>query len=135
MSVCRTLGAWLLGTILAGSAAAQSAGDSALALAVTEVERIDAMRSSLAKAFATGGPIDRETLAQVCRPVGAEVRRVAEAHGWMVARLAEQFRNPSHRPDAGALEAIRLLEANSDLRGGVLSHRSSRSDSCAAPLT
>lgn len=86
-----------------------------LAKVVQEIERLDAMRSALAASFS--GEPDRSTFAQVCRPVGAQARRLAEENGWEVAQLAEKYRNPDHRLDPEAERAYRLMAEDGGLMG------------------
>lgn len=89
-----------------------------LARVVERVERLDAMRSGLAGTFgARGEEPDRETFQRVCRPVGMEAKRIAEANGWRVAQLAAKFRNPAHRPDPEARRVLDRMEDDRDLRG------------------
>jgi hypothetical protein len=86
-----------------------------LAKVVREIEGLDAMRSALAGSFS--GEPDLSTFAQVCRPVGAQAMRLAEENGWVVAQLAEKYRNPGHRLDSEAEHAYRLLAEDPGLMG------------------
>lgn len=89
-----------------------------LARAVERVEGLDAMRSSLARAFgATGEEPDRETFERVCRPVGEEASRIARENGWRVQQMAVRFRNPAHRPDAEARSVFQRMREDRDLVG------------------
>lgn len=83
----------------------------ALAKAVQEVEALDALRSSLARTFASGGVAATDsTFAQVCKPVKAQAMRVAQQQGWLVAQLAERHRNPDNAPDAEARRVLREMQ-------------------------
>ena len=73
------------------------------------------MRSALAGSFS--GEPDLSTFAQVCRPVGARAKRLAEENGWKVAQLAAKYRNPGHRLDSEAERAYRLLADDPGLMG------------------
>ena len=89
-----------------------------LGRAVTEIEGLDLLRSSLAGTFAIeGAAIDRTTFEQVCRPVGLRAREIAQKNGWQVSQLAEKYRNPAHAPDEEALWAIRLFSEDEGLVG------------------
>lgn len=74
-----------------------------------EIEALDAMRSGLA-ATIDDGPVDQETFARVCKPVGQQARQLAEANGWEVRQLAERYRNPAHQLDEGAARAYARFE-------------------------
>lgn len=87
----------------------------ALAAAVQEIETLDAMRSSLARTFS--GVPDQATFAQVCKPVGAKARGIAEARGWRVQQLALKYRNPAHLLDDEARRTYEAMAANPDLMG------------------
>jgi len=86
-----------------------------LAKVVREVEGLDAMRSVLAGSFS--GEPDLSTFAQVCRPVGARAKRLAEENGWRVAQLAEKYRNPDNRLDPEAERVYRMMAADPGLMG------------------
>lgn len=105
----------------APGAAAQERPDlSGLEEAMAAVERIDAMRSSLAGTFSgTGVEADRETFRRVCRPVGEEARAVAVRTGWTVQQLSERYRNPAHAPDPEAAQVLDRMEADDDLEALV----------------
>lgn len=82
-----------------------------LARAVSEVERIDALRAGLAATFAqTGAPADQEAFGKVCKPVGMTMQQGAKANGWVARQLSQKFRNPGNRPDAEAAEVLRQFE-------------------------
>ena len=107
------------GPLLAQAAPAPARPDAeVLARAVREVERLDALRSALARGFEVQGvPADRATFQQVCRPVGQEAQRIAKENGWFVAQLAEKYRNPEHALDAEARGIHELLRARPDVAG------------------
>src|SRR5690606_42098533 len=59
-----------------------------------------ALRSSLARTFASGGVAANDsTFAQVCKPVKAQAMKIAKENGWMVAQLAERNRNAENTLD------------------------------------
>lgn len=86
-----------------------------LAKVVREIEGLDATRSALAGSFS--GEPDLSTFAQVCRPVGAQAKRLAEENGWRVAQLAEKYRNPNHTLDEEAGRVYRLMADDPGLMG------------------
>jgi hypothetical protein len=99
----------------AGQESEGRADGQVLAKVVREIEGLDAMRSALAGSF-TGEP-DLSTFAQVCRPVGAQAKRLAEENGWRVAQLAEKYRNPDHRLDPEAERVYRMMAGDPGLMG------------------
>jgi hypothetical protein len=82
---------------------------------VDEVEALDAMRSNLAASFA--GEPDRSTFAQVCKPVGARAKKMAQENGWEFVQMSEKYRNPAHKPDEEAELALRAFEDDGRLMG------------------
>jgi hypothetical protein len=105
---------------VASGALAQTLGPDpeALARAVREVERLDALRSALAGAFgARGVPADESTFQQVCRPVGQQGQRIAQENGWSFVQMAERYRNPRHRLDADGQRLLRLFADDRNLFG------------------
>jgi len=129
-SIHSLLAAFLLLTAVPGKAqktpaaaplAPSAAKDAALARAVHEVGRIDALRSTLARTFAAGGVIATEsTFAQVCKPVKVEAMKVAKANGWSFAQLAERNRNPDNALDAEGRRGFRQLQRDPTLVALVL---------------
>lgn len=102
----------------AQGAARPGAPHEALARAVHEVEQLDALRSSLARTFASGGVAANDsTFAQVCKPVKAQAMKIAKENGWMVAQLAERNRNAENALDAGAHRAFTQLRRNPSVMG------------------
>lgn len=104
--------------LLTGSAAVAGLGnEDDLARAVAEVERLDAMRGTLAaNAGALVNP-DRGTFQAVCGPVGEAAKRLGEANGWTVEQLAEKYRNPVNSADKEAARFIHLLASDRGLQG------------------
>ena len=104
-------------------AAAQEAGPpepppEELGEAVREIERLDALRSGLARSFlGSGGDVDRETFRNVCQPVGKEMKSVAAENGWTVSQMAIRFRNPAHRADSAARAVMEEMERDAELMG------------------
>lgn len=108
----------LVGAVGVGFSVYRSApgpGQEAMGDVVREIEALGAMRSSLAASF-TGEP-DQETFARVCKPVGAEAKRLATEHGWRIAQLAEKYRNPEHKLDYEALRVFKMMEDDAALMG------------------
>lgn len=105
---------------VASGALAQTVGPDpeALARAVREVERLDALRSALAGAFgAKGVPADERTFQQVCRPVAQQGQRIAQENGWVFVQMVERYRNPRHRPDTDGQRLFRLFAEDRTLFG------------------
>jgi len=104
--------------VLTGSAAVVGTGrEDDLARAVTEVERLDAMRGTLAGNLAAATNPDRKMFEAVCAPVGQEAKRIGEANGWTVAQLAEKYRNPVNTADKEATKYIHTLAADPAIQG------------------
>jgi hypothetical protein len=104
--------------VLTGSAAVAGLGrEEDLARAVTEVERLDAMRTTLAGSIGTAANPDRGMFQAVCAPVGEEGKRIGEANGWTVRQLAEKYRNPVNAADKEAARFIHLLAADPGMQG------------------
>lgn len=62
---------------------------------------LNSMRESLAKTI-NPDSVDRQTFAEVCKPVGKKAQSLAQSHDWVVEQLARKYRNPAHQPDAEA---------------------------------
>lgn len=73
------------------------------------VAEIDSLRSTLAGAIG-GAPVDAETFAQVCKPVGNRARELSEQSGWDVKQIAKKYRNPAHKADEQALLVFERFE-------------------------
>jgi hypothetical protein len=93
----------------------QRPGGQDLARAVEEIEALNTLRSTLAASFS--GEPDQSTFAQVCKPVGARAKQLAEENGWVVAQMAEKYRNPGNKPDREALLAYKIMEDSPELMG------------------
>jgi hypothetical protein len=100
---------------VAGGQDVQIGVDADIGDVVSEVETLNALRSSLAKSFA--GEPDQETFARVCKPVGARAKRIASENGWKIAQLAERYRNPEHKLDYEALRVFKMMEDDRTLMG------------------
>jgi len=104
--------------LLTGSAAVAGLGnEDDLARAVAEVERLDAMRGTLAANVGAVANPDRGMFQAVCGPVGEEAKRLGEANGWKVAQLAEKYRNPVNNADKEAAKFLHQLAADSSMQG------------------
>lgn len=89
--------------------------------AVAEIERLDALRSSLAATFAqTGAPADQDAFARVCRPVGMAMQQGARENGWIARQVAIKYRNAANRADPEAERALHLLRQDPALRAVTL---------------
>ena len=107
------------GVVLLGIAAVPGTQEHArIGDAVSEIEQLDALRSSLAGAFGDRGvPADQGTFQQVCRPVGMRAREIAERNGWTVQQLAAKYRNPAHALDREAERAYDMMRTDPELSG------------------
>lgn len=89
-----------------------------LSQAITEIERLNNMRSSLAATFEKQGvPADKETFQRVCKPVGMEMKGVANENGWKIVQMAEKYRNPEHKLDEEAKSIFERMEEDGSLMG------------------
>lgn len=89
-----------------------------LADVVSEIERLNDMRSTLALSFGQEGvTADKDTFQKVCKPVGKEMKRVAEENGWKIVQMAEKYRNPSHKLDEEAHEVFSMMQEDKELMG------------------
>jgi len=124
--LARVTRAWLaasLCVLVPAVAGAQVASGAAtahprVARAVTEIEALDALRSTLARTFAAGGVTATDsTFAQVCKPVKMQSMKVAREQGWMIAQLAERNRNADNTLDAGARRVFTAMQRDPALMG------------------
>ncbi|MFN3361362.1 MAG: DUF3365 domain-containing protein [Pseudanabaenaceae cyanobacterium] len=103
-----------------GSLAAWASVDPGeLAKAVTEIELLDQMRTSLAGTLegSTEEPT-LDTFKAVCAPVGRRAQAIAQENGWQVRQVALKYRNPNHKPqDAAEERALAEFAAHPDLQG------------------
>jgi hypothetical protein len=103
---------------LTGSAAIMlPSPDDALAKAVTEVERLNGLRESLARQFEANPAATEGRFLEVCRPVEVEAQRIASENGWKVQQLADKYRNPVNRADREALHFLHQLAADTSVQG------------------
>ena len=110
--------AMIVGLATAGWPQTDRPDPEALAKAVEAIEKLDALRSGLAATFeGKGAPADQSTFKEVCKPVGAHAKQMAQDNGWTVIQMADKFRNPKHQLDAEGRQAYLQLEANSSLMG------------------
>mgnify|MGYP001810150097 CR=1 FL=1 len=106
---------------LAAVPVAAQPSPAALPVAVTEIERIDALRSGLAGSFATtGAPADQQAFAQVCKPVGQAMQQAAQANGWQARQVAVKFRHPVNRADAEAEQVLAQMARDPNLHAVTL---------------
>jgi len=104
--------------ILTGSAALVTmAPEDQLARAVTEVERLDAMRSRLADSLGVAPAANRATFDALCGRVGQEAGKIGEANGWVVGQQAVRYRNPVNMADKEATRFVHLLAADPSIQG------------------
>jgi hypothetical protein len=93
----------------------------AIGTAVTEIERLDALRSRLAATFAqSGAPAGQQAFAEVCKPVGQSMQQLGTTNGWTVRQLAMKYRNPANAPDAEAVRHMRRFAQDTSLRSVTL---------------
>lgn len=91
---------------------------SQISKAVSEIERLNDMRSTLAAAFEQERvPADKKTFKRVCKPVGMEMKKIAEENGWKIVQMAEKYRNPSHKLDEEAYEVFSMMQEDKELMG------------------
>ncbi len=71
-----------------------------LVRAVQEIELLDAMRTGLASTLegSTEEPT-KQTMKEVCRPVGMKAMKLSKENGWQVKQIASKYRNPDHAPN------------------------------------
>ena len=90
-----------------------------LAKAVQEIEQLDLLRSGLASTLEgqTEAPT-KETMKEVCRPVGMKAMELSQENGWQVKQIATKYRNPAHSPDTPhARMALAQFEQHPELMG------------------
>ncbi|MEZ4700150.1 MAG: DUF3365 domain-containing protein [Rhodothermales bacterium] len=85
--------------------AVQAVPDSLRQAVSGAIRDIDAMRVGLAGPIGDR-PVDAETFAQVCKPVGMRAAELSKQTGWEVRQLAVKYRNPANQADTVAAEAI-----------------------------
>jgi hypothetical protein len=90
-----------------------------LARAVDQMEQLDRMRISLASTLegSTEEPT-KDTMREVCMPVGKRAMAIGRENGWTVRQVASKYRNPDHAP-AGAQEngVIDLFARHPEITG------------------
>ncbi|HSG80740.1 MAG TPA: DUF3365 domain-containing protein [Gemmatimonadota bacterium] len=86
-----------------------------LSQVVEEIEGLDALRSGLAASFS--GEPDATTFGQVCKPVGARMRELAEETGWTIQQLALKNRNPNNTLDPEAELIYRMMDDTPEIMG------------------
>lgn len=93
-------------------------GEYPLADVVSEIERLNDMRSTLASSFGQEGvTADKDIFQSVCKPVGIEMKRVAKVNGWKIVQMAEKFRNPAHALDTEAREVFDIMKQDESFMG------------------
>ncbi|MBO0351953.1 DUF3365 domain-containing protein [Phormidium pseudopriestleyi FRX01] len=71
-----------------------------LAHAVQEIESLDAMRTGLASSLEGSTEVPtKQTMKEVCRPVGMRAIQLSQENGWQVKQIAKKYRNPDHAPN------------------------------------
>jgi hypothetical protein len=104
--------------LLTGSAVVlKPAPDDTVSRAVSEVERLNDMRESLARQFAATPAATEARFREVCQPVGAEAQRIGTQTGWKLQQLAVKYRNPVNRADREAERFLHLLAADTTVKG------------------
>ena len=116
----RTLGLGLAGSILTATPSVAQPSER-VGKAVAEIERIDALRSSLAATFAqSGAPADQEAFSRVCKPVGMAMQQGAKENGWVERQVAIKYRNAANAADPEAERALHLFRQDPALRAMTL---------------
>ncbi|PSN12067.1 hypothetical protein C7293_21780 [filamentous cyanobacterium CCT1] len=90
-----------------------------LAKAVQAIEQLDMLRSGLASTLEgqTEMPT-KETMKEVCRPVGMRAMELSQENGWQVKQIAAKYRNPAHAPDTPhSRMALAQFEQQPELMG------------------
>lgn len=96
---------------------------------VEAMEALDRMRSTLAESLLRSDrPVDQETFANVCRPVGQRAATLSQENPWTVRQMAVRYRNPAHEADDEARMIHRLMEDRPDLQAVWVRTRSEGSD-------
>lgn len=117
MAVCLCLGIAIL--LLQPATAWAAVNPTELAKAVQEIEQLDLLRSGLASTLE--GQIEaptKETMKEVCRPVGMRAMELSKENGWQVKQIATKYRNPAHSPDTPhARMALAQFEQNPERMG------------------
>jgi hypothetical protein len=90
-----------------------------LAKAVDQMEQLDRLRISLASGLeARTEEPTRETMREVCMPVGKRAMAIGKENGWTVRQVASKFRNPDHAPAAAQeTQVIDLLAKHPEITG------------------
>ena len=84
---------------------------------VESIEALDRMRSTLAGSLLESErPVDQETFANVCRPVGQRAATLSRENPWTVLQMAVRYRNSAHQADDEARMIHRLMEDRPDLQ-------------------
>ncbi|WP_017292729.1 Tll0287-like domain-containing protein [Geminocystis herdmanii] len=87
--------------------------------AVQEIETLDAMRTGLASTLEGSTEVPtKQTMKEVCRPVGMKAMELSKENGWQVKQIANKYRNPDHAPNnLHDKIALAKFEQNSELIG------------------
>ncbi len=90
-----------------------------LVRAVQEIEALDAMRTGLASTLEGSTEVPtKQTMKEVCRPVGMKAMELSKENGWQVKQIANKYRNPNHAPNnLHDKMALAKFEQNSELVG------------------
>lgn len=80
-----------------------------------KMRELNQMRESLAQTIPAKAEITEATFAAVCRPVGAELKRWAEANGVRALQISHKNRNPAHGVPAELKDAYQEFSTQSDL--------------------
>ncbi len=107
--------------LLGSASTVHAQANEALGKAVSEIERVDALRSGLAGTFLqSGAPADIQAFAAVCRPVGQTLQQIGAANGWTVRQLATKYRNPANDADPEAVRHMQRFAQDTSLHALVL---------------
>ncbi len=95
--------------------------NTAIGRAVTEIERLDVLRSKVAATFAqSGAPANQQAFAEVCKPVGQSMQQLGTANGWTVRQLATKNRNPANAADPEAVRHRRRFVQDTSIMSRTL---------------
>jgi hypothetical protein len=118
---CLTLLTPVLGSAQAVAKPADPVSADVVGRAVVEIERLDALRSTLAATFAqTGAPVDKAAFNAVCAPVGRAMKEAAAANRWQARQIAVKYRNPANIADPEGARVMAMFARDSTLRAVTL---------------
>lgn len=117
MAVC--IGMAIAVLLLQPASAWAAVNPAELAKAVQAIEQLDLLRSGLASTLEGQTEVPtKETMKEVCRPVGMKAMELSKENGWQVKQIAAKYRNPAHSPDTPhSRMALAQFEQQPELMG------------------